>query len=363
MIEEGGEDLAAVVGEIVDLMRARGATLTLYHDYRTPVLLFESPSLAAGSYHPLLAASYETASQIRDGQLAWQAAPDGSPCQAAIIPVQRVPGHARLAITVVFDRTDTAIRGPIETLYRERRPFAVGYFRLWQSNRLNLRRTKALEAALDCTDVGVILVDNGAHVIFANEAATELLDASDGLSNHNGQLRATHIGDGINLQAALSHIGIGRAAADRTMHAPLLAFRRKSGPPLVATILPTRAEAMEPREVAATVYIVDPAIDTTKKLSALCRLYGLSPVETTLVCHLARGDTIADAAQKMHIREQTARGYTKQIFVKTGTNRQTELVAMMLSSLVRTKDHVLQEALTSYQAEQALSRFVELDLR
>jgi DNA-binding CsgD family transcriptional regulator len=41
----------------------------------------------------------------------------------------------------------------------------------------------------------------------------------------------------------------------------------------------------------------------------------------------------------MHVTEQTARSYLKQIFVKTETNRQAELVRLMLTSSVRTAPH------------------------
>ena len=51
---------------------------------------------------------------------------------------------------------------------------------------------------------------------------------------------------------------------------------------------------------------------------------------------LANGNSLVDSAKAMHVTEQTARSYLKQIFVKTETNRQAELVRLMLTSSVRT---------------------------
>ena len=74
----------------------------------------------------------------------------------------------------------------------------------------------------------------------------------------------------------------------------------------------------------------------TPLVEPACKLYALTPVETRLACLLARGVSLAEAAEAMHVREQTARSYLKQIFLKTETKRQAELVWLMLKSSVRT---------------------------
>ncbi|WP_294395438.1 PAS domain-containing protein [uncultured Sphingomonas sp.] len=346
------------MSEVVDIMQAQGATLTLHNDAQPPVRLYQHPALRMAGHESLLRECHALVPTLDDGRLTWHGGPSGSRLDAALIPIERVPGHSRLAITLVFENGSSALKARVEAVYGERKPFAVGYFHLWQLNRLHMRRYRALEAALDCTQIGVLLVDRSLQIIFANKAAEEILAANDGLGRHNGRLRATHISDGVNLQAALSCIELQSDSrfAD-TGQAPLIAFRRKKLPSLVATFVPAHAIAPEPGDVVATIYVVDPRLDTVRSLTPLCRLYGLSPVETRLVCHLAAGETLAAAADQMHIREQTARSYLKQIFIKTDTNRQTELVVLMLSSLLRMKDDVLQEALTQSAAEHAIASY------
>jgi DNA-binding CsgD family transcriptional regulator len=80
-------------------------------------------------------------------------------------------------------------------------------------------------------------------------------------------------------------------------------------------------------------------------LEPVCRLYRLSRVETKLVSYLAQGKTLSDSSALMRIKDQTARSYMKQIFVKTSTNRQNELIVLMLSSVVRTRSGLIQTAL------------------
>jgi DNA-binding CsgD family transcriptional regulator len=42
---------------------------------------------------------------------------------------------------------------------------------------------------------------------------------------------------------------------------------------------------------------------------------------------------LAQAARVLHLSEQTARTYSKLIFAKTGTNRQADLVRLILTSV------------------------------
>ncbi|MBX9459423.1 MAG: helix-turn-helix transcriptional regulator [Rhizobium sp.] len=58
--------------------------------------------------------------------------------------------------------------------------------------------------------------------------------------------------------------------------------------------------------------------------------YHLSAAEIRMCAELAGGSTIKDAADRLGIAWETARHRLKQIFQKTGTNRQSELVALLL---------------------------------
>jgi DNA-binding CsgD family transcriptional regulator len=57
--------------------------------------------------------------------------------------------------------------------------------------------------------------------------------------------------------------------------------------------------------------------------------FRLSPVERRLVDCIVRGRTVRQASLELNISYHTARKYLQAIFVKTGTRRQTELVARL----------------------------------
>ncbi|MER8883000.1 helix-turn-helix transcriptional regulator [Mesorhizobium sp. M0816] len=64
-------------------------------------------------------------------------------------------------------------------------------------------------------------------------------------------------------------------------------------------------------------------------VSALSAQFGLTPAEILLCARLGKGNSLAEAAEILGIKVETARDRVKAIFQKTGTHRQGELVAML----------------------------------
>ena len=62
----------------------------------------------------------------------------------------------------------------------------------------------------------------------------------------------------------------------------------------------------------------------------LARTFRLTPSEAKLACVIARGASPYIAARELNISRETARNQLKAVFAKTGTHRQSELVALLL---------------------------------
>lgn len=78
------------------------------------------------------------------------------------------------------------------------------------------------------------------------------------------------------------------------------------------------------------VYIADPQAPFARFTDLMRRQYGLTRLEAQLVSLLVDGDNLAEIAVKMRVSIHTVRAYLKRIFVKTGVNRQSTLVGLML---------------------------------
>lgn len=340
MIIEEKDELPLVMNEIREAMGAQSTALTIHpDDGRPPRALYSNGDgrVDRETVEMLLAGDQRWPDTRRGDTHAWAARTiDGVSHDMLLIPVERVAGHGRLIIIAVFADLDVAGHDEAEAVYLRRRPFAIGYFRLWQLERTRKRRIDALQSALNLMEIGVLLLDRESSIVFSNEAAERTLDREDGLRRRQDMLRAVNLQDGLRLRIAIDHVIEGGSGSVRERRTPIMAINRQVGPPLVLSILPTSEQPEEPSDVAAIVYLLDPALDTSQLLQPVCKFYNLTPVETKLVCLLGGGATMAQAAAAMHVKEQTGRSTLKQVFIKTGTNRQADLVRLMLSNLVRT---------------------------
>jgi len=61
--------------------------------------------------------------------------------------------------------------------------------------------------------------------------------------------------------------------------------------------------------------------------------FDLTPAEARLALHLVAGETLRAAAAKLNISYETVRTSLKNIFRKTGTCRQAELVILIVTAL------------------------------
>lgn len=208
--------------------------------------------------------------------------------------------------------------------------------RLWHRRNADLANLRELTLALDCSDVATLLVDRRCHIRFANSVARDLLHRADGVCARGMMLAATNLSDTMRLQAAIAHVCLQFDGAGAPSAAPVLALTRSRGRPLLVSVIANDTGPSADGDQSATVRLFDPERDLTPLVEPACNLYRLSPVEARLACLIATGRSLAEAATALHIREQTARTYLKQVFLKTDTKRQAELVWLLLKSCVGT---------------------------
>ena len=77
------------------------------------------------------------------------------------------------------------------------------------------------------------------------------------------------------------------------------------------------------------VFTSDLRIETAEEM--FCKIYGLTAVEARLTAILADGKSVNEACELLDITQNTARTHLKRVFSKTDTNRQTELVKLVIN--------------------------------
>lgn len=103
--------------------------------------------------------------------------------------------------------------------------------------------------------------------------------------------------------------------------------------PITITLSPMFAQDEDSRFKGVLLQIFDPA---TQKLPAAERIktvFRLSNAEATLCEYLVQGFTLKGIAKERDVSVNTVREQTRNIFIKTGYNRQSELVAAILRAV------------------------------
>jgi DNA-binding CsgD family transcriptional regulator len=113
-----------------------------------------------------------------------------------------------------------------------------------------------------------------------------------------------------------------------------LPVRRQPGQrPLTLLLMPLE-QTIEPgikQAPVALLFIGDPERSVSFDQTRIARLYGLSRAESRVAALLASGYRLEQVAESLDIAYETVRKHLKQIFGKTGTYRQAELVRMLVT--------------------------------
>lgn len=204
---------------------------------------------------------------------------------------------------------------------------------LFEGARLRAR-CHGFAAAIEHSDVATLILDEECSISFANKAAECILEERDGIRRVHERLAGAGIGDTLRLQSAVQHL----AGADmgNAEPSPVIAIKRSGRRPLLIGFAQAEpATRLVPVDAMVIAYVFDPERSLKDIIEPVCSYYGLSLNETRLTCGLVEGHPLCEVAKSISIREQTARSYLKQIFAKTETNRQVELVQLFLRSSIR----------------------------
>lgn len=191
------------------------------------------------------------------------------------------------------------------------------------------------DEALNRIAVGVFLLDSDRKVISRNRRADELLDEADGISlSREGLLRGEKPQQTQALRDIVD-IAIARVAEGNRQGSEAVGLTRDSGKrPLIAVACPLGKGPAAPGEPVVGLFVTDPEWRSSDAASAVAQLYGLSPAETRLALALVRGLRLDEVADEFGLSRNTVSYTLKNLFRKTETDRQADLISLFLSNPV-----------------------------
>ncbi|MDV2968450.1 MULTISPECIES: response regulator [Nitratireductor] len=188
-----------------------------------------------------------------------------------------------------------------------------------------------MRRVVDLLSFGVVLV-SGSGVAFANRAAQAIHRAGDGLVIDRALRPASS-----NLAAEMKSFLAEACEAARLGrdHLSSLSVPRLSGQRdflLTACALPDTSEAMN-GDAQAVVFISDPERRPAVPDELLAKLFDLTPTEAQVARALAHGRRTDEIAQDLAVSPTTVAFHLRNLFGKTGTHRQADLIVLLLTGL------------------------------
>ncbi|MBU6483890.1 MAG: LuxR family transcriptional regulator [Betaproteobacteria bacterium] len=204
------------------------------------------------------------------------------------------------------------------------------------SDALDIRTlsSQMLEATLDALVAGVYLVSRDGRVVYMNAAAAHQIKTGSALRIVNGRLLLRDLEAREALARATDETASEKFDGESCGHS--LAIPDSQGDGYVATLLRldrgSRQSIMAPFAASVAVFVQKPARVPLVPGEAFAKLYRLTGGELRVLIALAQGLGGKDTADMLGISEPTVRTHLQNIFSKTGTSRQADVLRLLQSA-------------------------------
>ena len=187
-----------------------------------------------------------------------------------------------------------------------------------------------LAGGLDLLAMPALFFDEHSRATYLNKRAKALLAESGMLRLEDGHLVASNIEASRKLSFEIGNaIQASRGGAVKLNEVVLLP--RPQQLPLMLMVAPLRIGTGQAHG-AALVFVFDPDYTPSLTTDRVRKLFGLTDAEAGLAVALCEGKTLDDIARERMVSPNTIKTQLKSIFAKTGTNRQAELLSLLLAS-------------------------------
>jgi DNA-binding CsgD family transcriptional regulator/PAS domain-containing protein len=192
-------------------------------------------------------------------------------------------------------------------------------------------KEEALTETLDHVEAAVFLVGADGAIAFANDPARRMLDQAVLVCARDGALHAVASGTDRMLHDIFTAAAIGDASIGvRGVALPLTA---SSSDRWFAHVLPLtsgrRQQAGQANHAVAAIFIRQTAPNAPLPLEAIAKRYNLLPSEVRVLAAVATVQGVRELANLLGVSQATVKTHLHNLFRKTGTKRQSELVRLV----------------------------------
>ena len=192
------------------------------------------------------------------------------------------------------------------------------------SARLAFERASGAVTALEAIGLPAGVLDPNGRLFVANGLFDALVPSV--FLDRSAALELTDVGAGAMFSQAVAAAIANRR--DVPLSIPLRAAQGQ--PPMIVHVVPVRGLARDVFSRASVVVFVTPVVVSDVPTAEVIQgLFDLTPTEARVARALGRGETVAEIADGNGVAQPTVRNQIREIFAKTGVNRQADLVGLL----------------------------------
>jgi DNA-binding CsgD family transcriptional regulator len=194
---------------------------------------------------------------------------------------------------------------------------------------------KSAMELLDRNPAAVLLLDGHQRVVYANRSVDALRSNRDGIRVSGNEIVLLRKQDQDRLQGLIAHV-LSEVTAPGKGPGGVMRVQRPSGKrPYAILVAPVSRQypMLAVLRPAVCVVVTDPEGQRPLPAARIQSAFGLTEAEARLASILAGGVELRSAAEQLKITYGTARARLAEIFQKTETRRQGELINLLLSTL------------------------------
>jgi DNA-binding CsgD family transcriptional regulator len=183
----------------------------------------------------------------------------------------------------------------------------------------------------DGLSTGIFLTDARGRIVHANTAGRALLAEGDGLHASSGRIAARDPGARQSLGAALAAAERGDVAIGDGGIA--LSIAANDGSAFAAHVLPltsgARRETASSYGAVAALFVRKASVSLPSEPACIARHYRLTPTELRVLLAIVEVGGVPEVAETLGIAASTVKTHLGNLYGKTGTSRQTDLVKLV----------------------------------
>lgn len=191
------------------------------------------------------------------------------------------------------------------------------------------------EQWLNRSDAAIILLDAHGQLVLANDTARKMQTSADGIRLTRDGLALSYKKENEQLQKLIAQTIAARGSLAEVSGGIMRASRPSGKLPLGITVthVPVTTSAFTLFRPAVCVVISDPEAQPASVDRRIREAFHLTEAEAQLAALLHNGEDLREAAAKLNITYGTARTRLAQLFQKTDTRRQAQLVRLLLKTV------------------------------